>query len=72
MEEGPELLVAFSLDGPETLTWCHLLRTRYAELLMSKRFVMAEITFSDFPTNPATLAFVDDFEVDFLLNEPLE
>jgi hypothetical protein len=68
---GPELLVAFSIDGSETLTWCHLLRTRYPHLLTSSRFVMAEITFPVFPETPIDLSFTKDFEVEILLDELL-
>jgi hypothetical protein len=71
-EEGPVLLAAFSMDGPGTLTWCHLLRTRFSHLLTSERFVMAEITFSDFPAKPVTLSFAQDFETEFLLDQPLD
>jgi hypothetical protein len=70
-DDGPTLMAAFSLDGPETLTWCYLLRTAFPKLLTSDRFVMAEITFSSFPERPNTLSFAKQFTVELLLNQPL-
>lgn len=70
-EQGPGLLVAFSLDGPATLAWCHLLRTTFSDLLTSDRFVMAEITFPSFPARPGSLSFAQQFGVELLLNQPL-
>jgi hypothetical protein len=71
-EKGPGLMAAFSIDGPQTLVWCHLLRTRFSRLLTSNRFVMAEITYSDFPTKAIDLSFAKDLKVQFLLNQPLD
>jgi hypothetical protein len=67
-ERGPGLIAAFSIDGPQTLVWCHLLRTRFSHLLTSDRFVMAEMSASDFPAKPIDLSFARNLEVELLLN----
>ncbi|MFY9553678.1 MAG: hypothetical protein WAV47_03050 [Blastocatellia bacterium] len=69
---GPSLLNAFGMDGPGTLIWCYLLRTRFAHLLKSPRFIMAEITTQPLPQMPPTLAFAEQWDVDLLLNHPLD
>jgi hypothetical protein len=48
-KEGPALLSAFGMGANETLLWCHLLRTRMADLLVNvlaspaPRFIMCEL-----------------------------
>jgi len=42
-ENGPKLLCAFGMGGPETLIWAYLLRTRFHDLVASQEFVMAEM-----------------------------
>jgi hypothetical protein len=59
---------AFSMDGPGTLIWCYLLRTRFSKLLTSDRFVVAEITNPIPPERPLTLSFADALKVEILLN----
>ncbi len=65
---GPTLIVAFGMDGIMTLVWCYLLRTRFPHLLRSPRFVMAEIWPRAIPANAQSLAFADDWRVDFPLD----
>lgn len=68
---GPLFLNAFGMDGPTTLIWCYLLRTRFSELLRPHRFVMAELTTDPLPRRPQSLSFADDWKVDILLNQEL-
>jgi hypothetical protein len=68
---GPLFLNAFGMDGPTTLIWCYLLRTRFSELLKPHRFVMAELTTDPFPRRPQSLAFADDWKVEILLKHEL-
>jgi hypothetical protein len=69
-EGGPALLAAFGVGGTETLVWCRLLQTRYAHLLGTTSFVMAEMR-SDVPKRPQTLDFADDWHVEILGTAPL-
>jgi hypothetical protein len=66
--KGPNMIVAFGMDGITTLVWCYLLRTRFPHLLRTPRFVMAEIWPREIPKNAQSLAFADDWRVDLLLN----
>jgi hypothetical protein len=68
---GPLFLNAFGMDGPTTLIWCYLLRTRFSQFLTPHRFVMAELTTEPFPHRPQDLSFADKWEVNILLNEEL-
>ncbi len=68
---GPMLLNAFGMDGNTTLVWCHLLRTRFAHLLTSPRFVMVELTTDPLPARPATLSFANGWRADILLDFPV-
>ncbi len=70
--DGPMLLNAFAMDGPRTLIWCYLVRTRFPQFLDSARFVMAEMRpESPVPDTPLSLSFADRWPVDILLNHPL-
>lgn len=71
IENGPMLLNAFGMGGQITLIWCHLLRTKYPELLESPKLVMAEIITESKPKSPATLSFTNSMKVDILLNVSL-
>jgi hypothetical protein len=68
---GPLFLNAFGMDGPTTLIWCYLLRTRFPELLRPHRFVMAELVAVPFPQRPSNLSFADNWDVSLLLNHEL-
>ncbi len=71
MSNGAMLLNVFSMDGPGTLIWCYLLRSRIPHLIESPRFVMAEIIPSQpMPERPPSLSFADDWTVDVLLDCP--
>lgn len=72
-EDGPSLLNAFGIDGTTTLIWCYLLRTTYAHFLNleAPRFVMAEMVGSLVPEFPHTLSFAKDWQIDILLDHPL-
>lgn len=64
---GPTLLNAFGMDGVMTLIWCHLLRTRFPELLEQRGLTMAEITTQPLPLRPASLSFTEGWQVRLLL-----
>jgi hypothetical protein len=68
--DGPTLIVAFGMDGIMTLTWCYLLRTKFAHLLSTPRFVMAEIQTTDIPKQPTSLAFAESWPVKIILDVP--
>lgn len=68
---GPLLLNAFGMDGPTTLIWCYLLRTRFPEFLKPHQFVMAELTTEPFPRKPEDLSFAKDWAVDILVKQEL-
>jgi hypothetical protein len=65
-ENGPRLLCAFGMGGPETLIWTHLLRTRFPDLVASQEFIMAEV--EEQPIRPGcdSLSEVDKWEVEIL------
>jgi hypothetical protein len=69
---GPLFLNAFGMDGPTTLIWCYLLRTRFPEFLKPHRFVMAEMTTEPFPPKPQSLGFAKQWKVEILLNQQLQ
>jgi len=71
IKDGPMLLNAFGMGGQTTLIWCYLLRTKFAYLLKSPRFVIAEIETDPRPLRPATLSFALKWKVTLLLNHPL-
>lgn len=71
IKDGPMLLNAFGMGGQTTLIWCYLLRTKFAHLLRSPRFVIAEIETESRPLRPATLSFALESKVTLLLNHPL-
>jgi hypothetical protein len=72
MPNGAMLLNAFSMDGPGTLIWCYLLRSRHPHVIDSPRFVMAEmIPSGSVPERPPSLSFADNWSVDILLDHPL-
>jgi hypothetical protein len=71
IKDGPMLLNAFGMGGQTTLIWCYLLRTKFAHLLKSPRFVIAEIETDPRPLRPATLSFALKWKVTLLLNHPL-
>ncbi len=71
IKDGPMLLNAFGMGGQTTLIWCYLLRTKFAHLLKSPRFVIAEIETDPRPLRPATLTFALKWKVTLLLNHPL-
>jgi hypothetical protein len=68
---GPLFLNAFGMDGPTTLIWCYLLRTRFPQYLKPHRFVMAELTTELFPRRPQSLSFANNWQVEVLLNQEL-
>lgn len=68
---GPLLLNAFGMDGPTTLIWCYLLRTRLSSLLTPHRLVVAELTMDPFPPRPQSLSFADQWQIEILLNQEL-
>jgi hypothetical protein len=70
--DGPLFLNAFGMDGPTTLIWCYLLRTRFSALLKPHRLVMAELTTDPFPRKPQSLSFADKWRVEILLNQELQ
>jgi hypothetical protein len=63
---GPALLAAFGMGGMDTLVWCHLLATRYADLLCTTSFAMAEISTVGWPERPESMDFVQDVKVEIL------
>jgi hypothetical protein len=69
--DGPALLAAFGVGGTETLVWCHQLQTRFADLLCTTSFVMAEME-GETPKQPQTLEFADDWKIDILGTAPLD
>ncbi len=72
MPTGTMLLNVFSMDGPGTLIWCYLLRTRLPQLVKSPRFAMVEMVPSGpIPERPPNLSFADTWEVNVLLDHPL-
>lgn len=64
--DGPGLLAAFGLGGTETLVWCRLLATRFADLLCSTPFAMAEMRTGPWPDRPESMDFADDWPVTLL------
>lgn len=69
-DNGPALLNVFSMDGPGTLIWCYLLRTKFSHLLDIHRykFIMAELITTPLPHNPSSLSFTDRWDVDILVD----
>jgi hypothetical protein len=67
---GPGYLVAFGMRGIDTLVWCYLLATRYAHLLCTTPFVMAELRTGDCPERIDTMAFADSWEATILGQAP--
>lgn len=65
---GPAILNVFSMDGPGTLIWCHLLRTKFSDLLSTheQRFIMAELITPPLPPNPSSLSFTDEWVVNIM------
>jgi hypothetical protein len=66
---GPWVLNAFGMSGNQGLIWAHLLRTRYAHLLVGEGplFFMGEVILEDIPPRPFTLAFAESWRVTQLL-----
>lgn len=64
---GPGILCAFGMSGPETLQWSYLLRTRYTYLLDRTGFVLAEAP--EFPALvPADdLSYVNACDIDIIV-----
>ena len=73
-DDGPMLLNAYGMDGTSTLIWCYLLRTVYQRMLNveTPRFVMAEIITAPIPDSAATLEFAKQWNVELLLDHPLQ
>jgi hypothetical protein len=69
---GPALLAAFGMGGTDTLVWCHLLATRYADLLCTTSFAMAEMCTGGWPERPESMDFVQDVKVEILGVAPSE
>ena len=72
-ENGPGLIVSFSLSGAGTLAWNHILRMRH-ETLFSKpvftepMFAMIELEcVTDYPDNPIDLSFTDSWKANVLI-----
>jgi len=70
--KGPGLLTVFGMGGPETLIWAHVLRTRFAHLVCSRSFVMAEMTEQVVPSGELDLSFSDRWQVNLLAEIPLD
>ena len=68
---GPAFLVAFGMGGTETLVWCRLLATRFADLLCTTSFAMAELRAISNPEHPESTRFADSWEVELLGAAPL-
>lgn len=73
--DGPGLLTTFGMGGSESLLWAYLLRTKFPELLEldASKFVLAELETEEINLSPRdiTLSFVDNWNVQILLNTPL-
>lgn len=71
---GPALLVAFGMNGTQTLLWSHFLGTRgeFSKILSHPRFLMAEIEIQDIPERPENLRFADSWKVETLLDYRLD
>jgi len=69
---GPALLTAFGMGGTDTLVWCYLLATRFANLLCTTPFAMAEMRTGVWPERPESMSFADSWEVTVLGAAKLE
>jgi len=70
-ENGPKLLCAFGMGGPETLIWAYLLRTKFHDLVASQEFVMAEMEERPILPGCDKLDEVKDWNVKILTEERL-
>ncbi len=59
-----DCIASFGIDAYSTLIWNRLVRQRFAHLLTSPCFVMAELVFNKpIPLRPLTPEFVDDGDI---------
>jgi hypothetical protein len=73
---GCSIMMAFGMSGFTTLVWNRALRTRFANWIDTRRFVMAKVTIHNVPDYPPPLTptFADDEEkvlIEVLAEEPL-
>jgi len=68
---GPGLLCAFGMGGTDTLVWCYLLASKFAHLLCTTPFVMAEMRRGECPERPESMAFADSWEINILGTAPM-
>lgn len=64
---GPDLLGAFSMDGPTTQGWAFRLARDWAHLLAKPGFVVVEIEHCKLPERPLDLRWADDWKIDVIL-----
>lgn len=70
--EGPALLAMWGMGGNETLGFCHLLRKRHADLLLSllnkdePALVLGKMETPPIPASPMSLSFVDGWKLEIV------
>lgn len=68
---GPQLVVSFSMGGPENLIWARILRKNYSDLLDKPIFFMGEMKVGGIPTPYTSLAFSERWPVTKILQYEL-